>query len=444
MSKQIDWIARAFLACAVVAACELAFGQDDYENVVLGRAASSDFDQNVPSPLGSLQTPGNSPSLNAAPAPDATIESSAVAASSSTNAAGDIVVRNAKVEVPKGEGYEALISANGQGLLDELRLYNDDYDLGQELQKLSESIAKEIANDQAQDSGATVKAPDEPESAAETEANALAAVARQFELLSKFEFAEKNESERPQLTRGMVVKKGQYLGRLQDDELKQEFVVALQELLVARKEAEKTLEVDVAYAAAEVGKASYRRATALNKSMPGAISPEEIDEKKYDWIRANKSVEKAQYDLEVNREKVKVSLARANATMVQIRNRKLRSPIDGFIDEIYQNEGQWVREGDQILHILRLDKVQVTGTIDASQYAPEDVDGKTIFVTVRRPGAEPVELTGKIVYVRQVIESGCYYFYADVENKTVRNKETGKDYWLLNPGSLVTVTIKAK
>ena len=88
MSKQIDWIARAFLACAVVAACELAFGQDDYENVVLGRAASSDFDQNVPSPLGSLQTPGNSSSLNAAPAPDATIESSAVAASSSTNAAG--------------------------------------------------------------------------------------------------------------------------------------------------------------------------------------------------------------------------------------------------------------------------------------------------------------------------------------------------------------------
>ncbi|MBQ1337200.1 MAG: HlyD family efflux transporter periplasmic adaptor subunit, partial [Thermoguttaceae bacterium] len=153
---------------------------------------------------------------------------------------------------------------------------------------------------------------------------------------------------------------------------------------------------------------------------------------------------KAQYDLEVNREKVKVSLARANATMVQIRNRKLRSPIDGFIDEIYQNEGQWVREGDQILHILRLDKVQVTGTIDASQYAPEDVDGKTILVTVRRPGAEPVDLTGKIVYVRQVIESGCYYFYADVENKTVRNKETGKDYWLLNPGSLVTVTIKAK
>ena len=44
--------------------------------------------------------------------------------------------------------------------------------------------------------------------------------------------------------------------------------------------------------------------------MPGSISPEEVDEKYYDWVRAAKSIEKARYDLEVNKEKVKVSLAR--------------------------------------------------------------------------------------------------------------------------------------
>ena len=81
--------------------------------------------------------------------------------------------------------------------------------------------------------------------------------------------------------------------------------------------------------------------------------------------------------------------------------------------------------------------IRLKAPADQNIRPTEDRVKESIFATLG-------DLTGKIVYVRQVIESGCYYFYADVENKTVRNKETGKDYWLLNPGSLVTVTIKAK
>ncbi|MBP5622802.1 MAG: HlyD family efflux transporter periplasmic adaptor subunit [Thermoguttaceae bacterium] len=436
MTKTIDWIARAFAVCALTAVFTGAsFAQDGDESVVLDRSEST------PAPVPT----GARPSAYAPTTGTQNFDLS----ESSTASDGSIVVRNAKVEIPKGEGYEALISANGQGLLDELRLYDDSYDLSEELRTLSEHIAGEIAAEQSQTTNAgstdlesknTSKGVD-PEQARQ---NAVQGVEKQFALLGRLGIAEKSESERPKLQRGMIVKKGQYLGRLQDDELKQEFVVALQELLVARKEADKTLEIDVAEAAAKVAQASYQRAATLNRTMPGSVSQEEVDEKYYDWIRAAKSIEKARYDWEVNKEKVKVSLARANATMVQIRNRKLRSPMDGFIDEIYQNEGQWVREGDQILHILRLDKVQVTGTIDAEKFAPEDIDGKTVVVSVKRPGADPVDLQGTVVYVRQIVESGHYYFYADVENQLIQSAETGKEYWLLNPGSLVTITIKTK
>lgn len=301
---------------------------------------------------------------------------------SSENENGEIVVRNAKVEVPMGEGYEVTISANGQGLLSELGLCEFDSE-GQLLINEDGSTKRQI------------------------------------------------------LRRGLVVRKGDVLGKQQDDELVQERIVAEQELLVAEKEAEKTLEVEVAEAAARVAQASYKRADSLNRDMPGAVSPEEVQEKYYDWIRASKSIEKAKYDLEVNQEKVKVAKARVSAADVQIRNRKFFSPIDGVIDDVYQNEGQWLREGDQVLRIIRLDKVQVTGAIDASQYAPESIDGKEVVVSVHRPGMEEQTLLGKVVYVRQVVESGHYYFYADVENK-----RTDKGYWLLNPGSLVTITIR--
>lgn len=370
-------IAVVAALAAVPVVYNAAFSDDELEKALMTPPTS--VEQNV-APSGALgdltndERPRRNVILLTSP--------SAPAPESSENEKGEIVVRNAKVEVPMGEGYEVTISANGQGLLSELGLC-------------------------------------------------------EFDSEGQLLLNEDGSTKRQVLRRGLTVRKGDVLGKQQDDELVQERIVAEQELLVAEKEAEKTLEVEVAEAAARVAQASYKRADSLNRDMPGAVSPEEVQEKYYDWIRASKSIDKAKYDLEVNQERVKVAKARVTAADVQIRNRKFFSPIDGVIDDVYQNEGQWLREGDQILRIIRLDKVQVTGAIDASQYAPESIDGKEVVVSVHRPGMEEQTLSGKVVYVRQVVESGHYYFYADVDNKL-----TDKGYWLLNPGSLVTITIR--
>lgn len=294
---------------------------------------------------------------------------------------GRIVVPRASVIVPKGEGYEALVCANGQGLLVEFGLCERD------------------------EKGALV-------------------------------VGEDGTTKRRPLLRGLQVRKGDVLGKQKDAELVEQKIVAEQELLVARKEADKKLEIEVAEAAALVAQASWNRADSLNKTMPGSVSPEEVEEKRYEYVRAYKSIDKAKFDLEVNIEKVKVAEARVNAAEVAIEDRKLISPIDGFIDDVMQNEGQWLREGDEILKIVRLDKVQINGAVDAERYAPETIDGKKVVVWARRPGMEPQPLEGKIVFVRQIVESGHYYFYADVQNK-----KNAAGYWLLNPGSLVTVEI---
>lgn len=294
---------------------------------------------------------------------------------------GRIVVPNASVVIPKGEGYEALISANGQGLLVELGLCESD------------------------ENGALV-------------------------------VGEDGTTKRRPLLRGLQVRKGDVLGKQKDAELVQQKIVAEQELLVARKEAAKELEVEVAVAAAKVAQASWNRAESLNKTMPGSVSPEEVEEKRYEYIRAFKAIDKAKFDLEVNKEKVKVAEARVNAAEVAIEDRKLISPIDGIIDDVMQNEGQWLREGDEILKIVRYDKVQINAAIPADRYAPETIANKKVVVEVKRPGGQPQKLEGKVVYVRQTVESGHYYFYADVANQ-----KNAAGYWLLNPGALVTVEI---
>lgn len=294
---------------------------------------------------------------------------------------GRVVVPNATVVVPKGEGYEALISANGQGLLVELGLC-----------ELDENGAPVVGED-----GTTNRRP---------------------------------------LLRGTQVRKGDVLGKQKDAELVEQKIVAEQELLVAEKEAAKELEVEVAVAAAQVAQASYKRADSLNKTMPGSISPEETQEKYYEYVRAMKSIDKAKFDLEVNQEKVKVAKARVNAADVAIEDRKLISPIDGIIDDVMKNEGEWLREGDEILKIVRYDKVQINAAIPADRYAPETIADKKVVVEVKRPGGQPQKLEGKVVYVRQTVESGHYYFYADVANQ-----KNAAGYWLLSPGALVTVEI---
>lgn len=294
---------------------------------------------------------------------------------------GRVVVPNASVVIPKGEGYEALISANGQGLLVELGLC-----------ELDENGAPVVGED-----GTTKRRP---------------------------------------LLRGLQVRKGDVLGKQKDAELVEQKIVAEQELLVAEKEAAKELEVEVAVAAAQVAQASYKRADSLNKTMPGSVSPEETQEKYYEYVRATKSIEKAKFDLEVNREKVKVAKARVNAADVAIEDRKLISPIDGVVDDVMKNEGEWLREGDEILRIVRYDKVQINAAIPADRYAPETIADKRVVVEVKRPGGQPQKLEGKVVYVRQTVESGHYYFYADVANQ-----KNAAGYWLLSPGALVTVEI---
>ncbi|MDO5580314.1 MAG: HlyD family efflux transporter periplasmic adaptor subunit [Planctomycetia bacterium] len=293
----------------------------------------------------------------------------------------DILVQDSIVEIPKGEGYEALISANGQGLLVELGAEVLDKDGKPVLDK----------------DGKTKRIP---------------------------------------FKRGMKVRKGQILGKQNDREHAANRLVAEQQLIVAKKEAEKQLEVEVARLAVQVAQSEYLRVEQANQKMAGAVPAEEVVQRAYEWKRADKAAEKAVYDLGVKSDEVEVRKAQVVAADAQVLDRKLVSPIDGFIDDIMQDEGQWLREGDNILKIIRLDKVQICGKIDANVYSPEMVDGKKVTVYVKKPGSSVKKVEGNIIYARQIVESGKFYIYAEVENLC---NEQG--YWQLNPGTIVTMVV---
>ena len=293
----------------------------------------------------------------------------------------DIAAKSAYTELPVGEGYIAMVGANVQGKLIELGV-----------PKLDES-----GNPVLDEKGNPVLSP---------------------------------------LRRGMKVKKGQILGRQFNREFLARKIAAERQLVVAEKESKKVLEVEVAKSATLLAKASYDRAMAANEKMPGASSPEEIDEKKYDWERNYKSWEKSKYDLDIKVDEVEVSKAELLITEAQLEERELVSPIDGQIDEIKKNEGEWLREGDEVFQVIRLDKIQISAKFDATTISPEMIQGKPVSVYVTKPGLPTQKLEGSIIYARPIIEHSTLTAYAEVPNT-----QDAAGNWLLNPGMVVHLIV---
>ncbi|MBR3218569.1 MAG: HlyD family efflux transporter periplasmic adaptor subunit [Thermoguttaceae bacterium] len=296
-------------------------------------------------------------------------------------AAGDIVACDALTVLPIGEGYDATVSANTQGKLIELGIEQKDAE----------------GNPVLDANGHPTVTP---------------------------------------LRRGMMVRAGDVLGK----QFNQEFIArkeaAQRQLIVAEKEAGKTLEIEVAELAALVAKSELDRVRQANRDMPGAIAEEDEVKRVYEYNRAYKSWEKAKYDLGIKADEVEVRKAEILIADAQLEERKLISPIEGQIDDIYQNEGQWLREGGKVFRVIRLDKIQVEARFDASKTSPDAVQGKKATIYASRPGEQTCQFEGVVTYARPIIQHTRVAAFIEADNGKTENGS-----WYLIPGMHVQVVV---
>ena len=292
----------------------------------------------------------------------------------------DTLAKSALTEIPKGEGYEATVSANTQGKLISLGV--------QQLDENNEPMYDKDNN--------PVMIP---------------------------------------MKRGMKVEQGQILGVQFNQAFHARKVAAERELEVAKKEAGKQLEVEVAEASKNVALMEYKRAVNSNKRVPNSVSEDEIWQKRFEWYRGVKSEDKAKYDLEIAALTVDVKEAAIAIADAELEERLIRSPLSGQVDEIFKNTGEWLREGDPVLHVLRLDKINITASFDSETTNPAMIQGKKVTVYASKAGVPPQVLTGSITYARPVFELNRFTAYAEVENKPIDGE------WFLIPGMRVNLVV---
>ena len=236
---------------------------------------------------------------------------------------------------------------------------------------------------------------------------------------------------------GMLVKAKTVLGTVDDREAKAQKLIKWHEYLAAKQTAENDVDVRYAEKAAKVAYFTWQRSVEANNQSAKTVPEVELKRLELDHQRAVLGIEKAKKDQQIAKSTMDMKHAEVAATDLNIERRLIRAPIDGMIVKVTRRVGEWAAPGDTVLRIMRFDRVHIKGTLEASQYGPEEVKGRKVNVEVELARGRKAPATGKIIFVSPEIGlDGRYEVWAEVRNTQERLE------WLLRPGMPATMAIE--
>jgi multidrug efflux pump subunit AcrA (membrane-fusion protein) len=231
------------------------------------------------------------------------------------------------------------------------------------------------------------------------------------------------------VSEGTEVQAGQLLGQLDDAEVRIAQVIAEREHAAAKKEAANDINVRYSVAAAGVAKAEVEAAIEVNAKVPGTVAAAEVRRLRLAQHRAELGIEQAEQQFEVAKITATVREAHVDAARLEVVGRQVVSPLNGQVVRLVRHEGEWVNIGDAICHVVRLDRLRVTGFVNVAQFDQAQVQGRSVTVQVKLASGKTESFAGKIGFASPLVQPGGEYrVWADIENR----EHDG--FWVLRPG----------
>jgi macrolide-specific efflux system membrane fusion protein len=246
---------------------------------------------------------------------------------------------------------------------------------------------------------------------------------------------------------GMEVKAGQPLLLIEDREAWKTYQAAVARLEGARLEAGNDIAVRAAQKAWEVSCVEVRQAEEANRRAPGSVPYLEMNRLYLQRDQLELQKQKAEHELNLAKVAVRIREAEAEGAWLALQRHIIRSPVDGIIVEVHRDVGEWVKPGDTVLRIVRMDRMRIEGYLAVSEVHPAEVADQPVTVRITTPmGATPVgqnagdvTFTGQVVFVSPLIEAGGRYLVrAEVENRQSNGQ------WVLRPGLAADMFISRK
>ncbi|MEZ6067662.1 MAG: efflux RND transporter periplasmic adaptor subunit [Planctomycetaceae bacterium] len=86
-----------------------------------------------------------------------------------------------------------------------------------------------------------------------------------------------------------------------------------------------------------------------------------------------------------------------------LQRRRMLSPLDGVVVEVYQNRGEWVEPGQPVLRVQRQNRLWAEGLITVDRLADCTLNCP-VRLTVPTGPEESVEVTGRIVFIGREVD----------------------------------------
>lgn len=238
---------------------------------------------------------------------------------------------------------------------------------------------------------------------------------------------------------GDTVTADQLLAQIDDIEARMQQRVAQFELQVAREEAESDVGVRYARATEAVARQEYYQAVEANKKVAGAVPEAEVRRLVLKQNEAALSIEQAEMRRRIAALESRVSEAKVEAAGVSIERRRITAPLDAMVVKVHQREGEWVQPGMPVVHLVKLDRLWIEGSLKAQHHTPAEVYGRPVTVRVTLARGREETFQGQVVFAKPVIEADdTFLVRAEIGNR----QENG--FWLLSPGMPAEMTVQLK
>ena len=240
---------------------------------------------------------------------------------------------------------------------------------------------------------------------------------------------------------GDTLARGDTIARIDDSQPRFEQRKAKAEHDQAQAKSESDVDVRYSIAAEEVAEAELEKAVASNRRIPGSVTEVELARLQLNRKKSELQIEQAQLERRLSALDVDSKQVEVDAAENRIQRRKISSPIDGTVVQIYPHLGEWMQPGDPLARVVRIDKLRVEGYVDSARFEPEQVHDRPVTVKVVFADEREETFKGRIVFVSPLVEpGGDYRVWAEVENR----QPPGSNQWLLRAGQQATMTIHSQ
>ncbi len=257
------------------------------------------------------------------------------------------------------------------------------------------------------------------------------------------------------------------LAKIDDTHARMQLDVAEYKLAVAKETAENDVHIRYSKAAAQVAYAEYLQAVDANKKFAGTVTQAEIRRLLLTHQRAVLEIEQAQINQRIAQKELQVSEAELAAAKEGVNRRLIKAPmmsppqvdehgkvvldksgapvprddVKAEVVQLHLHAGEWVKPGDPVLYLVRMDRLRIEGFLDKSKISPADVIDQPVTVRVSLARGRVEEFQGKVVFVSSLVQAGGeYQVWAEVDNR----KQQRGNLWLLRPGLQAEMTIQLK